>query len=67
MKNKKIKSGIKSSVFWTGILTSIVVAIAAEFGISIEETSIAGFITAIVTFVTSRFVIKKKAANSKKM
>lgn len=55
-----MKSSVKKPICWASIITSVVVAIAAELGVSLEETSIAGGISAVITFFTSRLVEKKK-------
>ena len=59
-----MKNGIKTPAFWTGILTSIVVAMAADLGFEIDETTVAGLITAIITFIVTR-IFKKKIENKK--
>lgn len=59
-----MKNGIKTPAFWTGILTSIVVAMAADLGFEVDETTVAGLITAIITFIVTR-IFKKKIENKK--
>lgn len=61
---RKAISKLRTPAFWTGILTSIAVAMVADLGFEVDETTVAGLVTAVITFIATR-LFKKKIENKK--
>ena len=58
--NMQIKNSIKTPAFWSGIITAVVISIASQFDIEIEDASTAGVVTALLSFFMTRHIHKRR-------
>ncbi|WP_371254048.1 hypothetical protein [Orientia tsutsugamushi] len=57
-----MKPGIKTTEFWATLIGSITVAGASEFGLNLNEASVASIAAMVITYVVGRVMNKNTQA-----
>jgi hypothetical protein len=57
-----MKAGIKTTEFWATLIGSITVAGASEFGLNLNEASVASIAAMVITYVVGRVMNKNTQA-----
>ncbi len=57
-----MKPGIKTTEFWAMLIGSIAVAGASEFGLNLNEASVASIAAMVITYVVGRVMNKNTQA-----
>ncbi len=58
-----MKSGIKTTEFWSTIFGSIIIAGADELGIHLSETTVTAIVTMVIAYIAERLFNKKIEIN----
>ncbi len=60
-----MKSGIKTTEFWTTIISSIIIAASSSLGLVLDPTAVASIAAMVVTYTAGRVVGKKAETKAK--